>query len=126
VVGDYLKDPGGTLLAILHHLHEWAITHESIIVPVLPIAVGALVGMRCWWARLCHVQFLAHARLVTVLLPPSVDPVGGQALWSNLVGLLRPAWRRWLAGQPVGAELAIQGDDLGHRWAVVVGHDRRS
>ncbi len=100
VVGDYLKEPGGTLLAILHHLHEWAITYESIIIPVLTITVGALVGMPCWWARRCHAQFLAHARLVTVLVPPSVDPAGGQALWSNLVGLLRPAWRRWLAGQP--------------------------
>jgi hypothetical protein len=26
----------------------------------------------------------------------------------------------------VGAELAIHGGDLRHRWAVVVGHDRRS
>ena len=27
---------------------------------------------------------------------------------------------------PVSAELAIQGDDLGHRWVAVVGHDRWS
>ena len=32
--------------------------------------------------------------------PPQADPAGGAALWANLVGLLRPAWRRWLAGQP--------------------------
>src|SRR6185437_8033002 len=69
VVDDYLKDPGGTLLAILHHLHEWAIAHELIIMPVLTIAVGALMVMPCWWARRCHAQFLAHARLITVLLP---------------------------------------------------------
>ena len=35
-----------------------------------------------------------------MLAPPTVDPAGGQALWSNLVGLLRPAWRRWFTGQP--------------------------
>jgi hypothetical protein len=37
---------------------------------------------------------------VTVLAPPNVDPAGGAALWSNLVGLLRPAWRRRFTGQP--------------------------
>jgi hypothetical protein len=31
-----------------------------------------------------------------------------------------------LAVQGVGAELAIHGGDLGHRWTAVVGHDRRS
>ena len=43
---------------------------------------------------------VANARQVTILATPAVDPAGGAALWSNLVGLLRPAWRRWLTGQP--------------------------
>ncbi|HEY8983289.1 MAG TPA: DUF87 domain-containing protein [Streptomyces sp.] len=29
-----------------------------------------------------------------------MDPTGAEALWSNLLGLLRPAWRRLLTGQP--------------------------
>jgi hypothetical protein len=40
------------------------------------------------------------ARLVRVLAPPDVDPEGAATLWSNLVALLRPAWRRLLGGQP--------------------------
>jgi hypothetical protein len=39
-------------------------------------------------------------------------------------------WIPGLAGQGcltgVGAELAIHGGDLRHRWTVAVGHDRRS
>ena len=40
------------------------------------------------------------ARLVQVLAPPDVDPQGAATLWTNLVALLRPAWRRALGGQP--------------------------
>ncbi|WP_300015897.1 DUF87 domain-containing protein [Pseudonocardia sp.] len=56
-----------------------------------------------WWRRFTRRRddrLLAGARQVTVLAPPSVDPAGGEALWANLVGLLRPAWRRTLGGQP--------------------------
>ncbi|HEU0090379.1 MAG TPA: type IV secretion system DNA-binding domain-containing protein, partial [Pseudonocardiaceae bacterium] len=48
----------------------------------------------------CQARLATNARLVTVLAPPSVDPTGAAALWSNLVGLLRPTWARWLTGQP--------------------------
>ena len=99
-VGDYLRDPGGTLLTLLHHLREWAISWRPILGALLAVGVGALVLARQWWARRCHARLLAHARLVTVLAPPCVDPAGGIALWSNLIGLLRPAWRRFLTGQP--------------------------
>ena len=44
-------------------------------------------------------QLAADARLVS---PAAARrrPDGAAALWSNLVGLLRPAWRRRLTGQP--------------------------
>lgn len=41
-----------------------------------------------------------RARLITVLVPPGVEPSAGQAFWAHLHGLLRPAWRRATAGQP--------------------------
>jgi hypothetical protein len=98
--GDYLRDPGGTLLALLRHLQEWAISWGPVLGPVLAVGVGALVGVRWWWARRCHARLLTHARIITMLAPPTIDPAGGIALWSHLVGLLRPAWRRALSGQP--------------------------
>ncbi len=54
------------------------------------------------------------ARLVRVLAPPEVDPEGAATLWSNLVALLRPAWRRGLGGQPhLGFELTAADGALG-------------
>ena len=44
------------------------------------------------------------ARLVQVLAPPDVDPQGAATLWTNLVALLRPAWRR-LARRPAPPRL---------------------
>ena len=97
---DYLRDPGGALLSLLERLREVAYAWGPIAAPALAVlATGIVVGRR-WWARRCHDLLLADARQVTVLAPPQVDPAGGAALWSNLVGLLRPGWRRAVTGQP--------------------------
>ena len=53
------------------------------------------------------------ARLVRVLTPPDVDPQGAATLWTNLVALLRPAWRRFLGEQPhLGFELTASDGGL--------------
>ncbi|WP_184729327.1 type IV secretory system conjugative DNA transfer family protein [Saccharopolyspora phatthalungensis] len=104
-IGDYLRDPGGALHHVLASLAEWAITFGPIVGPLLAVGLGLLIGVRRWWRRHCHQRLAADARMVTVLAPPRVDPAGGAALWSHLVGLLRPAWKRWFTGQPhVGCE----------------------
>ncbi|MFD2415354.1 type IV secretory system conjugative DNA transfer family protein [Amycolatopsis pigmentata] len=97
---DYLRDPGGALSHFLSHLQGWALSWGPITAPALALVVTGLVVSRRWWTRHCHAQLVADARQITVLAPPTVDPAGGMALWSNLVGLLRPTWRRRLTGQP--------------------------
>ncbi|SES36314.1 helicase HerA domain-containing protein [Actinokineospora terrae] len=97
---DYLRDPGGALLALLARLRDLALDWGPIAAPVLAVFITGIVLGRRWWARRCHEALLADARQVTVLAPPQVDPAGGAALWSNLVGLLRPGWRRAFTGQP--------------------------
>ncbi|MEU0470628.1 type IV secretion system DNA-binding domain-containing protein [Amycolatopsis sp. NPDC006131] len=99
-LGDYLRDPGGALLALLDQLRELALAVGPIALPGLAALTAVVLTARRWWARRCHERLVADARQVTVLAPPTVDPAGGAALWSNLVGLLRPAWRRALTGQP--------------------------
>lgn len=99
-LGDYLRDPGGALLALLGHLRDAAISWGPIAAPVLAVGIAGFMVGRHQWARRCHARLVANARQITVLAPPTVDPAGGAALWSNLVGLLRPAWRRWFTGQP--------------------------
>ncbi|MFD2420378.1 type IV secretory system conjugative DNA transfer family protein [Amycolatopsis pigmentata] len=99
-LGEYLRDPGGALLALLGALRDVAVVWGPIAAPLLVVGVTGFVFGRRWWVRRCHARLVDDARQVTVLAPPVVDPAGGAALWSNLVGLLRPAWRRWLTGQP--------------------------
>lgn len=51
------------------------------------------------------------ARQVTILCPPTMEPRAAQALWSHLVGLLRPHYKRVLFGQPhLGFEYRVTGD----------------
>jgi hypothetical protein len=38
--------------------------------------------------------------VISIAVPPTVDPAGAVTLWSNLLGLLRPGWRRTWQGQP--------------------------
>lgn len=99
-LGEYLRDPGGVVRALLAALRDGAIAWGPIAGAVLAAGIGVVLLARRCWAHRRHARLVLDARQVTVLAPPIVDPAGGQALWSNLVGLLRPAWRRWLDGQP--------------------------
>ncbi|RFS85983.1 DUF87 domain-containing protein [Actinomadura spongiicola] len=49
-----------------------------------------------WQAR----RLEPDARLITVSVPPQVDPASAPAWWTHQTGLLVPAWKRWLFGQP--------------------------
>jgi predicted esterase len=77
------------------------------------------------------------APMVTLDDPPMVDLSGvGVFLGAGRADRIAPpeqaerlAVITWSAGSQatrVGAELVIDSGDLRHRWAVVVGHDRRS
>ncbi|MEC3979904.1 helicase HerA domain-containing protein [Amycolatopsis sp. H20-H5] len=98
--GDYLRDPGTAGRTVLLGLRDWALAWGPVVVPVLVVAVAGWVVGRRWWRARCHATLQTDARCITVLAPPTVDPAGGTAIWSNLVGLLRPAWKRWFTGQP--------------------------
>ncbi|MBB6546910.1 type IV secretory system conjugative DNA transfer family protein [Nonomuraea rubra] len=81
-------------------LPELALTYG----PSLAAAASAL------WAVTAAVRYVLgwlqqagmtpDARLIEISSPPRSDPEGAVVLWRQLVGLLRPAWKRALAGQP--------------------------
>ncbi|MFD4559071.1 helicase HerA domain-containing protein [Streptomyces sp. NPDC058469] len=99
-LGNYLRDPADTLQAVVAHAAHWVIVWWPVAVPVLVFAAAGISGGRSWWRRRCRRMLTVNARIVTVLPPPIADPAGAEALWANLLGLLRPAWRRRLTGQP--------------------------
>ncbi|MBS2545397.1 type IV secretion system DNA-binding domain-containing protein [Catenulispora sp. NL8] len=60
----------------------------------------AFVGLRVM-LRSRHRRLMADsARKVEILVPPHVEPGSGAAFWAHLHAMLRPAWRRFIDGQP--------------------------
>ncbi|WP_414943849.1 type IV secretory system conjugative DNA transfer family protein [Amycolatopsis sp. cmx-11-32] len=97
---DYLRDPGAAVRAVVAALRDFALSWGPLVGPAVALAVAGVAVGRRWWARRCHDRMAADARVVTVLAPPTVDPDGAAALYSNLVGLLRSGWKRRMRGQP--------------------------
>ena len=109
----YLAHPGATTGRLADQVaHEAA--HVAVVAgpPVLVAVLVALVAVSA--VRGAERRRMAGgARLVEVLSPPVVDPEGAATLWTNLVALLRPAWRRALFGQPhLGFELVASEGGL--------------
>lgn len=96
----YLTDPWAIVHLILADLGNWTLTWLPVVGPGLAIGIAATVWTRRWRRHRRQRRLHTNARMITVLAPPSVDPAGAIGVWNNLVGLLRPAWRRLLTGQP--------------------------
>lgn len=102
--------PGGPLVDFLTHPHRfgpalaqaahWVLASAPVLTPVLILgAAGAGAGRRRL-VRWRQAQLQAGAQMVEILAPPVVAPRGGEVLWAQLAGLLRPWWRRITTGQP--------------------------
>jgi hypothetical protein len=110
----FLAHPGAETDRILHHVGHVLSALGIVALPVVAgtsfVVVLAVAVVR----RRQFDQMAAHARLVRVLAPPEVDPRGAVTLWTNLVALLRPAWRRVVGSQPhLGFELTAGAGGLG-------------
>ena len=112
-VDNYLRDPLGVFENVMAHLRDLALAWGPIAGPILAVAITTAIVARRRWRRRYHEKLVTDARLVTVLAPPTVDPSGAITVWSNLVGLLRPGWRRRFSGQPhLGFELTFTDDGV--------------
>lgn len=93
-------DPANLLYRLVTQAQHIFTAYAPILLPAT-VGVAAAVALVAYLARQRrHAALARDARTVVIVPPPEVDPGGGQALWTNLMGLLRPAWRRLLAGQP--------------------------
>ncbi|MBF6095733.1 type IV secretory system conjugative DNA transfer family protein [Nocardia cyriacigeorgica] len=106
-----LTDPG-TALGVLTEPGALlrALVEPGALIGLAGVAVAVLAVIQLV-DRLRLARLSRNAREVVVLAPPTVDPAGAVALWSHLVGLLRPRWRRRVLGQPhLGIEYTITPD----------------
>jgi hypothetical protein len=99
-IGRFLTHPDQVLAWLARHALTTIMTWGPAAGPLLVTVIAAALAFRYWLRRRRHAGFAAGARVITVLAPPAADPAGGQALWGNLAGLMRPPWARWRHGQP--------------------------
>ena len=109
----YLAHPGPTTARLAHEIAHVA-AHVAVTAGPAALAVGVAALVALSVARAAQGRRMARgARLVEVLAPPVVDPEGAATLWTNLVALLRPPWRRAIFGQPhLGFELVASDAGL--------------
>lgn len=79
-------------------------TTATVLVAATLLLAAVMRGVR-------RERLARDARQVVVLCPPAMNARAAQAFWSHLVGLLRPAWKRLLFGQPhLAFEYRVTGE----------------
>jgi len=112
-LAQFLLNPSGFLAVLFTSVWYWITTVGPVAGPAAAVITVLVAGTRSWWFRRCHNAFHRNARIITVTVPPTVDPNGARTLWSNLTGLHRPWWRRLVSGQPhLGFEYVFDQEGL--------------
>jgi hypothetical protein len=96
----FLTHPGPALARLGHQLSAWAGTWGLPVGAAVFAAVVLIVVIRVRWRLHRHAALADGARVITVLAPPKVTQAAAEMLWQQLMGLLRPAWKRFWFGQP--------------------------
>ncbi|WP_395108352.1 type IV secretion system DNA-binding domain-containing protein [Actinomadura sp. SCN-SB] len=99
-LGQLARDPLGTLARWWHEATDLVTTHLPLIAPTLVVAVVVIIALRRRLVSWQQQRLTQGARVVRIHPPPQADPADALTLWGNLIGLLRPRWRRWIFGQP--------------------------
>jgi uncharacterized protein DUF87/type IV secretory system conjugative DNA transfer VirD4/TraG family protein len=99
-LGELVRDPLGTGVRWWHQVADAVTGYLPVLVStvVVTVVVGVVVRQKVTsWRR----QRLSRgAQVVRIHPPPKADPSAALTLWGNLIGLLRPRWRRQIFGQP--------------------------
>jgi hypothetical protein len=94
-----LNEPGRPLQTLLTFAHRaLTVLEHSWLLLVALLLLGAVATAII--GRVRRRRLARDGRIVTIGVPPEVDPAGGQLLWSALHDLLRPHLARVLTGQP--------------------------
>ncbi|MGW1680080.1 type IV secretion system DNA-binding domain-containing protein [Saccharopolyspora sp. NPDC002376] len=109
----FLADPWSTVQGVFSDAASWLHTSGPIVIPTALIVGISVVLFRWWWLLRNQDALHERSRVVTVLVPPTVDADGAAAMWSNLIGLVRPMVHRITTGQPhLAWEYVFDHDDV--------------
>ncbi|MER8160244.1 type IV secretion system DNA-binding domain-containing protein [Streptomyces sp. NPDC094472] len=115
-VADFLIDPGAFWTAAGRRVLDWITPYAPALVPVTTAVAVCAGAAHSRLRRRRQQRFADGARCVEILAPPRVPAKGGEVLWAQLAGLLRPWWRRLTGGQPhLGFEYTWTHAGLGIR-----------
>ncbi|MDG4858222.1 type IV secretion system DNA-binding domain-containing protein [Streptomyces sp. T-3] len=107
VLVDFLTHPGAFWNATAGPAWDWCTAYAPVVTPSVLLATAGTYAAHRHLRKLRHRQLATEAQCVEILSPPVVAPKGGEVLWAQLSGILRPWWRRLLSGQPhLGFEYA--------------------
>ncbi|MBO3681678.1 type IV secretion system DNA-binding domain-containing protein [Streptomyces sp. NEAU-YJ-81] len=113
---DFLTDPAVFWATATEGVLDWIAPYAPALVPVTTAMAVCAAAAHGRVRRGRQQRFADGARCVEILAPPQVAAKGGEVLWAQLAGLLRPWWRRLTVGQPhLGFEYAWSPTGLGLR-----------
>ncbi|MCC5035093.1 type IV secretion system DNA-binding domain-containing protein [Streptomyces sp. WAC 00631] len=97
---DFLTDPGGFWTTVIDEGLGQLGTQAPLLASGAAVAVAGGYALRYRLHALREQRLAEGARCVEILAPPAVAARGGEVLWAQLSGILRPWWRRATTGQP--------------------------
>ncbi len=110
----YLEDPHETNVRVSHAIEAGLTTAWPWIAAAVLLAVCALVAVTVVrrWLRTRWTAVDGDV-VLSIELPPGIDPKASEMFWQNVHDLLRPKWRRRLQGQPhISFEIVWSGADV--------------
>ena len=96
----FLENPGGYFSSCLDAVSAFLVDWWPLIGTTLVWLVCVVTGLRIVLRSRHHRLMAVGARKIEILVPPHVEPGSGAAFWAHLHAMLRPAWRRFIDGQP--------------------------
>ncbi|WP_344396488.1 helicase HerA domain-containing protein, partial [Streptomyces vastus] len=97
---DFLTHPDTFTSTAIRAALDWCTASAPVLIPLVLVSTACGYSARRWLLRSRQRRLADGARCVEILAPPTVAPKGGEVMWAQLAGLLRPWWRRLTTGQP--------------------------
>lgn len=107
IIGRYVTDPTAFFSSLTAEATAFLSRTWPVLIPGLLLVTAGSMALRSGVRQRRNLAFADGAMHVTILAPPHVAPGGGEVLWAQLAGLMRPWWHRAFRGQPhLGFEYA--------------------